>query len=149
MSLSKIISELSRLKPHERDVVRQACVKLNGQVGVSDPPAHLLMAIAKTIGDPMSMAKFKRAATGDWRSNAQAFLSFVDLVTPGGQLAHKTAVTHLCLEMLVADMNKQNMPVNLVTLCVNLPRIAQVFDEQFPDYRKAGLTWMILKQIGA
>ena len=53
----------------------------------------------------------------------------------------------LCVGLLINDLKQLSVPVTLGTVCSNLARVPQVFDQQFPDYRQSGMAHIILKQM--
>lgn len=149
MSLASIVAELTRLEARELDAVIAACTKLKGQQRTEDPHAHLLGVIGHAVGDPLAYTKFKRSKEKrEWRSSAAGVVSFVQDAWPGLRRVGHHAVLAFMIDILIKDMKKQDMPVNLTTVCNNLGRAPQVFDAAFPDYRQSGMQHMILKAMG-
>ncbi len=55
-------------------------------------------------------------------------------------------ITQHLLAQLAGDLHERQIPVSVATIIRNLGRIQDVFDDAYPNYRKAGLAGLILKQ---
>ena len=84
-----------------------------------------------------------------FNKNAPVFLGFV--ATHFSQVMHKKidalAVMTGLLRLLSTDLKARGIPVTYNTMASHLPRIAEVFENAFPNYLDSGLAGLFVKDV--
>ena len=86
----------------------------------------------------------------EWRNNAPILIGFLENTFPKHNKLLRYGLCRLMIGLLIDDLRDKGLHCSFGSVWINLtePRLAEVFDAQFPDYRKSGLTGLILKAMG-
>jgi hypothetical protein len=111
-----------------------------------DENARLCLDIInKELGTTIPFSALK----APWVVNASNMAYFVDQSFPKIKTkAVRYALFKMCIGFIIEDLKVKKIPVTFGTIWLHLVRVPQLFDEQYPGYRQAKLTGVILKAMG-
>src|SRR5215475_13156253 len=95
--------------------------------------------ILELINKELGLSVPYSAIKAPWIVNASKAAYFIDTTFPKIKKLVRIALFKMCLGFIVDDLKARNIPVSFGTLWEHLVRVPQLFDQQFPDYRKSGL----------
>lgn len=143
ITLTELIAALPALSQQELGLVRAAADRLLTPQASQSP---LYAAVAAAAGVHLPYGRFvKTAAYKAWAKNEPEALRFISSVWPNLSKVQLNAMMIYLSEMLATDLRNRNVPVTVGTLAANLGSLPQVFDNNFPGYREAGLGHLVLK----
>ena len=140
--LADAISVLPNLSQQELLTLKAAIEELLTKTKNDDEPP-LYGAIAKVLGTAPPYPIFKQ--TKQWQRHADNVSLFIEQNFETATKLQKYALMQFIVEALVADLKERGVPITIGTVVSNLGRFAQVWENQFPNYIKAGMQNLILK----
>jgi hypothetical protein len=142
MKNTDILKILPSLKEADLKAIKAITERLLQQWATEDEAAAgLLQIINETLGTRVPY----KAVKAPWVVNAGNVAHFID--TAFGKLSKvkRYAMFKMCVGLVVDHLRSRNVPVTFGTVWVDLVRVPELFDRQFPDYRASGLCALIVK----
>lgn len=144
-NLNDVLAMLPHLRQKDLSTVRAAIDHLLDKRVENDPTLPLFGAIKSILGIHTSFHQFQAArAYAAWKRAAPAYVQFLDATWPEASKVAKVAITTVLIDMLADDLAGMKVPVTLNSIVTNLERIPQLFDREFPGYRKMGMAHLVL-----
>lgn len=149
MAVNKVLGMLPSLNQQELATIRAAIDHLLiRQVDELDTTSPLYSTMAQLLGVGLSYRDFHNVqAYSTWRKVAPKVVAFIEETFPQATKVAKTAMMSFMLEALMEDLKGRGVPLTLSTVTVNLSRLPQIFDSEFPGYRENGLAHLVLESM--
>jgi hypothetical protein len=80
-----------------------------------------------------------------WKVNADNMAYFIDHNFPHVKKVIRLALFKTCIGLVIDHLRSRDVPVTFGTVWVDLVRVPELFDAQFPGYRDAHLGHLIVK----
>lgn len=143
-----IIASLPKLGAAELRQIRAALDYLLSKEVKSSDDQLVYQSLTSVLGTGIPYQNFlKSTASQHWDRKLKSFLLFLDENFRGITKIQKRGLIKYMLILIVDDLQGKGLTPTLGMVVTNLDRVASVFDDNFPDYRKAGLTHIVLKQL--
>ena len=146
MKTDELLKLLPTLNKEQAKIITAWAARFNIDKKADDENTKLILEIInKELG---TRAPFG-AVKNPWIVNASNMAHFIDTTFPGVKKVVRIALFKMCIGFVIENLTYMKVPVTFTTVWVNLPRVPVLFEEQFPGYKKSGLTGVILKAMGA
>lgn len=146
--LQQVLSLLPVLSQSELATVRTAVDQLLVSSGaVSNKHELFYDALTGALNIRIPYERLPRQMHKAWDKNAPVVVQFMEAtwpVTQDGKIT-RLAMMKFLINMIIDELKAQRVPISVGTVITNLHRVEEVFDRHFPDYRKSGITGVIIK----
>lgn len=154
MGKDEILAALPKLDRAALEAIQAVTTTLlqgrTGAIGTADHglTQHAFTALAATLGQPTAYKTFACTEAGKrLQKRLPEFEVFLDKAFEGWgrNLISQQALFQMLFGLLADDLSSRGVRPTLGIMVMNLGRLPEVFDAQFPGYRQAGLGKMVLK----
>lgn len=154
MTITKddILGALPSLTRPELEAIEAMCRQLcGGRVGNVEQLSHPLglivfNALTATLGLTMPYAQYSPTSARQFEKRLPELISFLDKYFAGWAASRnrQLAFLRMLFELLYNDLVSRGVKPTLGIMIVNIGRMAEVFDAQFPGYRHAGIAASVI-----
>ncbi len=147
MKLNEVLAALPHLSQTELATIKAAIDHLlTQQVDEVDLTSPLYDAMAKALGLQLSFRDFHNIVSyKTWKRTAPVVVRFIETTYPQATKVAKLAMMSFLIEALLEDLKSRGVPLSLGQVTLNLERLPMLYDQSFPDYRKSGMTNIVLE----
>lgn len=146
--LRQVLSLLPVLSQSELATVKTAAEQLLVSSGAgSDEPDLLYDALRAVLNVKLPYSRLPSSMRKVWDKNAPIVVHFMEVTwkVTKAQKVMRLAIMKFLVNLVIDELKAQRVPISLGTVITNLHRIEEVYDRAFPDYRKSGLSGLIIK----
>jgi len=146
-ALSTIIGLLPSLSSKELATVEAAIAQLrpkNIKAASSNEQCLYTAITSQTV--PLNWGAFqKTVAYRDFQKYRPMVTKFICQTFTIRARVQFLALCNQLVSLVISDLNEKKLPASIGMVCSNLGRAPALFDAAFPDYRKSGLSDLILR----
>jgi hypothetical protein len=147
LNLLPFLTKDELLKLRSRVVFLAASTEPSGDEEMFYNMLNRIVEVANGRSEPHFKLFTKTVHYKLFRANFDVIHNYIDANFESAQKVDRLKLYHMFAEMLKDEISQYNIPLSLLTMIRNVPRIPSLVNAAYPGYSESGVLSMILKGI--